>query len=92
MNDKGLEYIRTYYKDYIELYIDKNVEKYLNIITSNNFNYEEALYVLDMRIDDEEKVKLLSSTSKPISVVGKTYSSFLIDYILNNNFDEHDEN
>ena len=37
--------------------IGELVEKYLNIITSNNFNYEEALYVLDMRIDDEEKVK-----------------------------------
>lgn len=91
MNDDGLEYIRNYYKNYIGLYIDKNIEKYLNIITASNFSYEEALYVLDKKINDEEKIQLLSLTTKPISVVRKGYSSFLVDYILDNNFDEHDE-
>lgn len=91
MDKEGLEYIRNHYKDYIKLYIDENVEEYLKIITSRNFSYEEALYVLDKRIDDEKKIKLLSLTTKPISVVGKGYTSFLVDYILGNNFDEHDE-
>lgn len=91
MNDDGLEYIRNYYKDYIELYIDKNVKEYLNIITVHNFSYEEALYVLDKKIDDEEKMQLISLTTKPISVVGKGYSSSLVEYILDNNFNEQDE-
>ena len=91
MDKEGLEYIRNHYKDYIKLYIDENVEEYLKIITSRNFSYEEALYVLDKRIDDEKKIKLLSLTTKPISVVGKGYTSLLVDYILGNNFDEHDE-
>lgn len=92
MKDESLNYIRNYYKDYIELYIDENVDEYFNIISSNNFNYNETLYVLDKEeIDDKQKIKLLKLTTRPISVIGKKYSSFIVDYILNNNFDEYDE-
>ena len=45
-----------------------------------------------MEIGDKEKIDLLGLTTEPISVVGKGYSSSLIKYILDNNFDEHDEN
>ena len=92
MNNDGLEYIRNHYKKYIALYIDENIEVYLKIITSDNFSYEEALHILGMEIGDEEKIDLLGLTTKPVSVVGKGYSSSLIKYILDNNFDKHDEN
>ena len=92
MNNVGLEYIRNYYKKYTALYIDENIEAYLRIITSDNFSYEEALHILGMEIGDEEKIDLLGLTTEPISVVGKGYSSSLIKYIIDNNFDEHDEN
>lgn len=92
MNNDGLEYIRNHYKKYIALYIDENIEAYLKIITSDNFSYEEALHILGMEIGDEEKIDLLGLTTEPISVVGKGYSSSLIKYILDNNFDKHDEN
>ena len=91
MNGDGLEYIRTYYKDYIELYIDQNIKEYIELIASDNFSYDEALYLLGTKIEDEEKIKLLSLTENPISVVGKGYSNKLVEYILDNNFDEHDE-
>lgn len=92
MNNVGLEYIRNHYKKYTALYIDENIEAYLRIITSDNFSYEEALHILGMEIGDKEKIDLLGLTTEPISVVGKGYSSSLIKYILDNNFDEHDEN
>lgn len=92
MNNDGLEYIRNHYKKYTALYIDENIEAYLRIITSDNFSYEEALHILGMEIGDKEKIDLLGLTTEPISVVGKGYSSSLIKYILDNNFDEHDEN
>lgn len=92
MNNVGLEYIRNHYKKYTALYIDENIEAYLRIITSDNFSYEEALHILGMEIGDREKIDLLGLTTEPISVVGKGYSSSLIKYILDNNFDEHDEN
>lgn len=92
MNNVGLEYIRNHYKKHTALYIDENIEAYLRIITSDNFSYEEALHILGMEIGDKEKIDLLGLTTEPISVVGKGYSSSLIKYILDNNFDEHDEN
>lgn len=92
MNNVGLEYIRNHYKKYTALYIDENIEAYLRIITSDNFSYEEALHILGMEIGDKEKIDLLGLTTEPISVVEKGYSSSLIKYILDNNFDEHDEN
>ena len=92
MNNVGLEYIRNHYKKYTALYIDENIEAYLRIITSDNFSYEEALHILGMEIGDKEKIDLLGLTTEPISVVGKGYSSSLIKYILDNNFDEHVEN
>lgn len=92
MNNVGLEYIRNHYKKYTALYIDENIEAYLRIITSDNFSYEEALHILGMEIGDKEKIDLFGLTTEPISVVGKGYSSSLIKYILDNNFDEHDEN
>lgn len=92
MNNVGLEYIRNHYKKYTALYIDENIEAYLRIITSDNFSYEEALHILGMEIGDKEKIDLLGLTTEPISVVGNGYSSSLIKYILDNNFDEHDEN
>lgn len=92
MNNVGLEYIRNHYKKYTALYIDENIEAYLRIITSDKFSYEEALHILGMEIGDKEKIDLLGLTTEPISVVGKGYSSSLIKYILDNNFDEHDEN
>ena len=92
MNNVGLEYIRNHYKKYTALYIDENIEAYLRIITSDNFSYEEALHILGMEIGDEEKIDLLGLTTEPISVVGKGYSSSLIKYILDNNFDKRDEN
>lgn len=92
MNNAGLEYIRNHYKKYTALYIDENIEAYLRIITSDNFSYEEALHILGMEIGDKEKIDLLGLTTEPISVVRKGYSSSLIKYILDNNFDEHDEN
>ena len=62
MNEAGLEYIRSYYSNHILMYIDYNIEKYLDIISSANFDYKEMLHVLDMDIEDVKKVLLLKLT------------------------------
>ena len=90
MNDDELEYIRNNYKSHVKLYINQNVESYLNLISADNFSYDEALYILGMDMEDNKKIALLELTAKPVSVVGKDYSTALIEYILDNNFDEHD--
>ena len=92
MNEEGLQYMRNYYNNHIKTYIDYNVEEYLNLISSDNFNYEEALYILDMdMVNDDKKISLFESTTKPISIMGKNYSDSLIEYILINNFNDRDE-
>lgn len=92
MNEEGLQYMRNYYNNHIKTYIDYNVEEYLDLISSDNFNYEEALYILDMdMVNDDKKISLLESTTKPISIMGKNYSDSLIEYILINNFNDRDE-
>ena len=92
MDEEGLQYIRNYHNSHIKTYIDYNVEEYLNLISPDNFNYEEALYILDMdMVNDDKKISLLESTTKPISIMGKNYSGSLIEYILINNFNERDE-
>lgn len=92
MNEEGLEYIRSYYSNHILMYIDYNIEKYLDIISSANFDYKEMLHVLDMDIEDVKKVLLLKLTREPVSIIGKNYSDYIMAYIIENNFDIHDEN
>lgn len=38
------------------------------------------------------KVLLLELTGEPISIIGKNYSNYIMAYIIENNFDVHDEN
>ena len=92
MNEAGLEYIRSYYSNHILMYIYYNIEKYLDIISSANFDYKEMLHVLDMDIEDVKKVLLLKLTREPVSIIGKNYSDYIMAYIIENNFDIHDEN
>ena len=92
MDEKGLEYIRNYYNDHILMYINYNIEEYINIISTDNFDYEEMLHILDMDIDDDDKISLLRLTGSSISVIGKNYSNCVIAYIIKNNFDACDRN
>lgn len=49
-------------------------------------------HILDMdMVNDDKKISLLESTTKPISIMGKNYSDSLIEYILINNFNDRDE-
>ena len=42
--------------------------------------------------EDDNKVLLLELTGEPISIIGKNYSNYIMAYIIENNFDVHDEN
>lgn len=90
MNEKGLEYIRNNYKNYVMYFIEHNLESYLELLTDDMFVYDEAIQVLDLNLEDDKKIELLRLTNKPIAVLNKNYSDKLIAYILANNFDECD--
>ena len=92
MTEENLLLIRKNYPDQIMYFIQHNLGKYLEIMTSDIFSYEEALKILDMDLEDEKKLQLIGFTSKPISVLHKKYTDVLLEYILTNNFDDNDKN
>ena len=92
MTEENLLLIRKNYPDQIMYVIQHNLGKYLEIMTSDIFSYEEALKILDMDLEDEKKLQLIGFTSKPISVLHKKYTDVLLEYILTNNFDDNDKN
>lgn len=69
MTEENLLLIRKNYPDQIMYFIQHNLGKYLEIMTSDIFSYEEALKILDMDLEDEKKLQLIGFTSKPISVL-----------------------
>lgn len=90
MNSKSLRFIRENYSSQIFYYIEKNIDEYVNIITSELFILEELVEILNWSIDEEIKIKLLSFMREPISILGKEYSSVVNEYILKNNLNIND--
>ena len=91
MNEMSLNFVRNEYKGHCMHFIELNVKKYIEIQTVDIFNYDETVNVLEFSCDDELKIKLLSFTSEPISVLDKELSNEVLEYILEHNFDYTDE-
>ena len=90
MNVESLKYVRNNYETHLMFFIEKNLEAYLSLLTSDVFVYDEAIRVLDMDFEDDKKIEMLKNTKEAISVVNKEYSDKLKAYIIGNNFDEKD--
>lgn len=85
MTVDSLKYLRETYRDSLYLYIEKNLQTYLDIMDEQLFSYEEMLEILEWGITDESKKKLISFTDDPISVLNSSYSVSLRIYILQHN-------
>ena len=90
MTAKNLTFIRENYIDQKSHFIHRNIEKYINIMNDTLFSKEELLEILTWNIGDELKIQLLRFTDDEISIIGKSYSSAICLYILNNNFEDTD--
>lgn len=90
MTAKNLTFIRENYIDQKFHFIHRNIEKYINIMNDTLFSKEELLEILTWNIGDELKIQLLRFTDDEISIIGKSYSSAICLYILENNFEETD--
>lgn len=90
MTEDNLKSLRENYPDQVLSFIRKNIEKYVNIMSSDLFSQEELLEILSWEISDEFKIKLLEFSDNAISVIGKNYSTEVCLYILNNNFENSD--
>ncbi len=90
MTAKNLTFIRENYIDQKFHFIHRNIEKYINIMNDTLFSKEELLEILTWDISDKLKIQLLRFTGDEISIIGKSYSSAICLYILENNFEDTD--
>ena len=88
-----LKFIRSHCNEENVLhYLEEYLDDYLNLIDEFDelFNYDEALNLIAIPIDDDHAIRLLEFTNKTISVTGKTFSPKVMAYVLEHNFDIND--
>ena len=87
-----LDFIRENYSNHVISYLKKYLEGYLSEKTGNFVVYHEheMLSLLEQGLTDEDKFKIIDRFSNNISLSDKNYSTAVIDYILQNKFDESD--
>lgn len=90
MTTENLIFMRENYPNKKNCFIQKNLEKYIEIMDYDLLEQEELLAILNWNIDDEQKIKLLEHTDEEISIIEKNYSPRLCLYILNNNVTDSD--
>lgn len=94
-NALALKFIRLHCnKENVLNYLEENLDDYLNLIDEFDelFNYDEALNLIAIPIDDDHAIRLLEFTNKTISVTGKTFSPKVMAYVLEHHFDTDDLN
>ena len=88
MTVDNLKFMRENYINQKFYYIHKNIDEYIDIMQEALFSKEELLEILTWYISDELKIQLLRFTDDEISIIGKSYSSAICLYILENNFED----
>lgn len=90
LNAATLSYMRTKYESSLFRFIRKHIKEYLDIMNDDLFVQEELVEILSWDIKDFYKMKLLSYSTDPISIIGKNYSLQICVHILNNNLQQAD--
>ncbi|MGG3306570.1 hypothetical protein ABER23_03980 [Paenibacillus lautus] len=90
MNLETLHFIREHYSHQVLYFIERNINEYVSIMTTEAFVLDEVVQILSLNIEDDTKMELLGITSEPISILGKRYSDAINVYILKNNLDSND--
>jgi hypothetical protein len=86
MTNDNLVFIREKYPDILLSFIIKNIDKYIELLDSDNVIFEEIVSLLKMNISDDLKMVLVNSVDEAISIEDKNYSEAVKIYILENNF------
>lgn len=90
MNSDNLRYMRDEYPSKTSCFIERNVEKYVSIMSDGLFDQSELTYILSWDVPDAIKLKLLAFSDGEISIIGKNYSPQICEYILTNNLEQTD--
>ena len=78
--------IRSKYQNVLFRFIKKNIDEYVNIMSSDIFVTSELIEILTWNIDEEYKIRLLDYTDEKISIIDKKYSDGVLSCILKNHF------
>jgi hypothetical protein len=91
MSAETLVFMREEYPNQNMNFIQKDINKYVEIMDRNLFSLDELLEIITWDISNELKIELLKFTDDEISIIGMTnYSPAVCLHILNNNFMESD--
>jgi hypothetical protein len=91
MDIDSLEFVREKYENHLHAFIQRNLEKYLELQTIEMFRLDEALQIITWDIDDNKKIGLLAFTNEQISIVGKQYTDVVNAYITTHNLKAEDK-
>lgn len=91
MNMESLGFVREKYEKHLYAFVQRNLDEYLALQTTEIFKLNEALQIIKWNIDDDQKVGLLAFTNEQISIVGKLYSDEVNAYIITHNFKGEDK-
>ncbi len=91
MDIDSLEFVREKYGNHLHAFIQRNLEKYLELQTIEMFRLDEALQIITWDIDDNKKIGLLAFTNEQISIVGKQYTDVVNAYITTHNLKAEDK-
>lgn len=90
MNTDILKTMREHYSEMCMMFIEHNIDKYVEIMNEDIFSSSELMQILEEKIDDELKIRLLKFATSPISIQNKNYSDRIQDYIVENLYCEKD--
>ena len=91
MTPEVLLFMREHYPQKVVNFIRRNIQLYTTeVITQDNFEFDELLEILESNVEDQYKLALLKYANQPISVINNSYSIDLKVNILENNFMQSD--
>lgn len=87
-----LNFLRDNYQNHVIEYLTEYIDEYLleNVEDTDIYQETEMFNLLQEGLTDERKFKIIDRFSNNISLSDKNYSTAVIDYILQNKFDESD--
>ena len=89
-SEKTLINLRTYYPNFIPSFITLYYKEYMELSPSPWNNEEINVILSQTSITDSDKISILKGYSGAISIADKTFSSEIIETILEHNFYEQD--
>ncbi len=91
MDIDSLGFVREKYGKHLYTFIQRNLDEYFALQTTEMFRLDEAMQIITWNIDDDQKIGLLAFTNEQISIVGKRYTDVVNAYIIIHNLKAEDK-